>query len=212
VRNSAGSCLVLEAEQKACCLKNRFLPALWKSRYVQSFSFFLGFALFLSLCGAVWRRARGARAEVTVSAKVLSILFFGGMGYWLWMAPDPRFGIPYLVGLSAALLARSLNPLPQRIVFSFCVLGLLVSGGLWTRRLYAFEIASSYPSHYWPRIPTVQTREKEVNGYGAMQEPIRGYSCGWDLFPCRVPRLDSWVTYSSLWGRGYFSHLRTDSL
>ena len=160
-----------------------------------SFAMVVGIGIAIALVDRILIKAgrlgslSGPGRSIIVYAILISCL---GNLFWFLTAPDPRFGIGFMLVMPALLLAAGMRglsvdgPLVRCLVNHLVLFGFIfVCAGLFVKHQWAI---ASKAINTWPSIPYVPVAQQDFGLSLLVHVPIKGDQC-WDApRPCAPAR------------------------
>jgi hypothetical protein len=167
----------------------------WWSRFSSSglaavVATLLGLAALFWATGAVARRLGGRRedwARHSVPVLLVAGINLAGVAFWFVSAPDPRFGLGYILGTCAFVLTLAAGTFPHVTVVGRGVRRFLAIVLVVLAARVAFDVAASPAKQLaapWPVFPPSGVRAGTIPGGQTVNVPAASDQC-WDLpLPC----------------------------
>jgi hypothetical protein len=159
-----------------------------------SFAVVAAIGLALALVERLRRNAerldRPAGSRIWVIGYAILIACLGNL-FWFLMAPDPRFGIGFLLALPALLIAAAMRGLSTdgalaRFAVNRCLLAAFVFLCLGLFAVNHWTTAAQ-AAKSWPSIPYAAVAEQDFGPSFRAKVPVKGDQC-WDApRPCAPP-------------------------
>jgi len=153
------------------------------------------------------------RANILKPALLALLVFCAGAAFWFLEAPDPRFGLGFLIGIPAFVFALAVEVSLQRQgarqarrLLAATLAVLVVWAGLSeSRRLHRERGAIA--SYSWSQIPVPRLRSMTTSGGVTIRLPVKGDQCWDEPTPCTPePGVAGSLHQSTLLGHTMYSH------
>jgi hypothetical protein len=157
-----------------------WLPS-WAGRVFARGDYRLLFGLLAAGAAAWLALARSTAQSLTATTGIA----WAGVAFWFFSAPDPRFGLGFLLAAALLPLAFALSAVSARgvaptVIAVVAISFVAVNGVIGTALRHGWPI----PALTWPALPIARTERKvTLSGY-EVEVPLDGSQCWASPIPC----------------------------
>lgn len=198
IKMHAGNCLI--RKDVTHCLTEELLPTLIRTREIQIPLFCGLLGLLGILIQTVWK---GYPSKELRGIYPLILVGAAGLAYWFILAPHPRFGLTFTIGMATILgtAGASVFAKNKRIVRAGYWL-LVLSFMLWGKRILMLELHSRpFMGSVFPKIPKFTSTLHLAKNGESYFTATRDTRC-WDIpVPCATDSIEDLVIEQTPDGR-----------